>query len=245
VRGAGVQPSEAQALVRDLQNQAKLVETAAHTANPRYLHADLILDLENRVLKLLDSAHQEAPLLSAHLRQRLVTQLDYIGNDGLVQQAIDRLIQAKKLVGDQQRIALSAFKPKLSNNLRKLRDKIIEAYHQARFSPPELSSFAGAAGGNAASLQDLFDVCVAEGYLCKISSDVYLHAEAQANMCRLVQDALAQGGGLTVAEIRDLLGTTRKFAVPLCEYLDRLGITRREGDLRFAIGRAEVRPQGD
>ena len=35
-----------------------------------------------------------------------------------------------------------------------------------------------------------------------------------------------------VAEIRDLLGTTRKFAVPLCEYLDRVGLTRRDGDLR-------------
>ena len=38
---------------------------------------------------------------------------------------------------------------------------------------------------------------------------------------------------LTVAEIRDLLGTTRKFAVPICEYLDRVGVTRREGDLRL------------
>jgi selenocysteine-specific elongation factor len=38
---------------------------------------------------------------------------------------------------------------------------------------------------------------------------------------------------MTVAEIRDLLGTTRKFAVPLCEYLDRAGVTRREGDLRL------------
>ena len=33
-------------------------------------------------------------------------------------------------------------------------------------------------------------------------------------------------------EIRDLLGTTRKFAVPLCEYLDRVGVTHRDGDLR-------------
>ena len=39
--------------------------------------------------------------------------------------------------------------------------------------------------------------------------------------------------GLTVAEIRDLLGTTRKYAVRLCEYLDRVAITRRVGDLRW------------
>jgi selenocysteine-specific elongation factor len=44
---------------------------------------------------------------------------------------------------------------------------------------------------------------------------------------------LQDGRGLTVSEIRDLLQTTRKYAVPLCEYLDRQGFTRREGDLRF------------
>ena len=40
------------------------------------------------------------------------------------------------------------------------------------------------------------------------------------------------GPGATVAEIRDLLGTTRKYAIPLCEYLDRIGLTAREGDVR-------------
>jgi selenocysteine-specific elongation factor len=51
-----------------------------------------------------------------------------------------------------------------------------------------------------------------------------------------VEEKLASAAGLTVAEIRDLLGTTRKFAVPLCEYLDRAGVTRREGDLRVKAG---------
>ena len=52
-------------------------------------------------------------------------------------------------------------------------------------------------------------------------------------MRRRVPDKLQAGPGATVAEIRDLLGTTRKYAVPLCEYLDRVGVTRREGDLRY------------
>jgi selenocysteine-specific elongation factor len=54
-------------------------------------------------------------------------------------------------------------------------------------------------------------------------------------MRRLVRERLAEGKGLTVAEIRDMLGTTRKYAVPLCEYLDRVGVTRREGDLRVLV----------
>jgi selenocysteine-specific elongation factor len=65
---------------------------------------------------------------------------------------------------------------------------------------------------------------------------VYLHTDAETDMRRLVTERLQTGVGLTVAEIRDLLGTTRKYAVPLCEYLDRSGVTRRDGDLRVLPG---------
>src|SRR5262249_23450174 len=139
------------------------------------------------------------------------------------------------LVGDLRRVARADFKPKLSASLRKLKDKVVAAYQEAAFQPPAPADFAGQAGGNAASLKDLFDVCVAEGFLVKIADDIYLRSEAAAEMRRRVKERLRTGPGATVAEIRDLLGTTRKFAVPLCEYLDRLGVTRREGDLRLPV----------
>jgi selenocysteine-specific elongation factor len=161
------------------------------------------------------------------------SQLGYVCDDALVHAAVDRLIKARTLVGDLRRIARADFKPKLSANLRKLKDKVVAAYQEAGFQPPEPSSFAGSAGGNAASLKDLFDVCIAEGFLARIDGDVYLHTDAEAEMRRRVTERLASGSpGLTVAEIRDLLGTTRKYAVPFCEYLDRVGVTKREGDLR-------------
>jgi selenocysteine-specific elongation factor len=170
--------------------------------------------------------------MSTHDRQKVQSQLDYVGDDALVHAAVDRLIARKELVGDLRRIGRADFKPKLSVPLRKLKDKLVGAYQAAGFQPPEPASFANQAGGNAANLRDLFDVCVAEGYLARVSDEVYLHADADAEMRRRVVERLGQGPGLTVAEIRDLLGTTRKYAVPLCEYLDRVGVTRREGDLR-------------
>ena len=75
-------------------------------------------------------------------------------------------------------------------------------------------------------------MCVAEGHLARVTDDIYLHADAEADMRRRVAEKLTGGVTATVAEIRDLLGTTRKYAVPLCEYLDRVGVTKREGDLR-------------
>jgi selenocysteine-specific elongation factor len=44
----------------------------------------------------------------------------------------------------------------------------------------------------------------------------------------------ANGEGLTVSQLKDHLGITRKYAIPLCEHLDRRGYTRRSGDFRYA-----------
>src|SRR5205807_1855712 len=125
--------------------------------------------------------------------------------------------QRKQLVGDLRRIARADFKPKLSGNQRKLKDKMVVAYQEARFQPPEPADFVNQAGGNAATLNDLFDVCMAEGYLVRIANDLYLHADVEAEMRRRIEERLASGPGMPVAEIRDLLGTTRKYAVPICE----------------------------
>jgi selenocysteine-specific elongation factor len=233
VRGANVGPDEAAGLIARLQEEGELVEVVISPARRVLLHKDMVNELEERVLQNLARLHEQFPLMSTHDRQKVQSQLDYVGDDALVHAAVDRLIARKKLTGDLRRIGRADFKPKLSGNLRKLKDKLVAAYQEGRFQPPDPASFAGAAGGNAANLNDLFDVCVAEGHLVRVAADVYLHADAEAEMRRKVSERLAQGAGLTVAEIRDLLGTTRKYAVPLCEYLDRVGVTRREGDLRL------------
>jgi len=233
VRGANVGPDEVEGLIASLKERGALVEVAAGSARRLLLHADMVGELEERVLQTLARLHEQFPLMSAHDRQKVQSQLAYVGDDGLVHATVERLIQMKKVTGDLRRIARADFKPKLSGNLRKLKDKVVGAYKEARFQPPEPASFAGQAGGNAASLRDLFEVCVADGDLVRITDDIYLHSDTEAELRKLLAEKLVSGPGLTVAEIRDLMGTTRKYAVPLCEYLDRVGVTRREGDLRM------------
>jgi selenocysteine-specific elongation factor len=233
VRGANVGPDQAQELIKRLKTEGRLVDVSVSQAKRLLLHADMVKELDDRILTVLGRMHQEFPLMSTHDRQKVQSQLDYVGDDQLVHAAVDRLMARKQLIGDLRRVGRADFKPKLSGNLRKLKDKLIAAYREAKFQPPEPSSFTGTAGGNAANLRDLFEVCVAEGHLARVTDEIYLHVDADAEMRRLVTERLQKASGLTVAEIRDLLGTTRKYAVPLCEYLDRVGVTRREGDLRL------------
>jgi selenocysteine-specific elongation factor len=232
VRLAGVGPEQAGALVAQLVAAGRLVEMTLPPARRLLIHAERVAELEERILQALAVLHDQNPLVTSHDRGKTLARLDYVGDEALLQAVADRLIKQKKLLGDARRLARADFKPKLSANQRKLKDKIVDEHKKAAFQPPEPGGFANQAGGNAAALKDIFEVACAEGFLVRVTDELFLHAEAEEEMRRRVAERLASGPGATVAEIRDLLGTTRKYAVPLCEYLDRTGLTRREGDLR-------------
>ncbi len=78
------------------------------------------------------------------------------------------------------------------------------------------------------------DAAIRTGALVRIGPDLVL---TPALVARAV-DAVRRAGsaGITVSAIRQALGTSRRYAVPLMEHLDRTGVTRRSGDLRFARG---------
>jgi selenocysteine-specific elongation factor len=235
VRGAGVVPDQVSAVLQQLQAAGTVVELTA-AGRKILLHADRVTEIEARLIEVLGKLHEQKPLVTTHDRPSVLSHLDYVGDDGVLQGVTERLLKTNKLVGDSKRIARADFKPRLSANQRKLKDQLVEATRAAGFQPPDPAGFAAKAGGNAGSLKDIYEVAVAEGLLVRVTDDIYLHADVAAEMRTRLKGKLAGGTGATVAEIRDLLGTTRKYAIPLCEYLDRVGLTRRDGDVRYWTG---------
>ncbi|MBY0527425.1 MAG: selenocysteine-specific translation elongation factor [Gemmataceae bacterium] len=233
VRCAGTLPEQAPILLRRLLDRGELVEVeSTQVAADALLHIDVVRDLEDRILASLAHMHEQTPVAGTHERQKILVQLAYLGDDRLIEFTITRLLRQKRLIGDAKRVARSDFKPKLSNSLSALKQRVLGAYREAQLKPVRPDSFAGHAGGNAALLDDLMRLCVDEGHLIHVGEDYYVNSEAEAEFRQRLLARLSAVPGLTVAEIRDLLGTGRRHAMIMCEYLDKIGITRREGDLR-------------
>ena len=73
---------------------------------------------------------------------------------------------------------------------------------------------------------------VEEQKAIQLTEEVFLHQEAVAEARRRIGKHLEAGGSLTASEAKQLLGSTRKFGIPLLEHLDRIGFTVRRGDVR-------------
>jgi selenocysteine-specific elongation factor len=175
VRGAGLAPDEAEELARRLRDRGELIGVG-HA--PGLIHIGVVRDLEERVLKALGRTHSQSPLQAAHERRKLRALFAYVGDDDVVELALDRLIRDGRLIGDATHVRRADFRPRLSMGLQRLKEKVLAAYVEAGLRPPNAASFAGQAGGNAAHLNDLLALCVAEGHLVHLDEDFYMHRAA-------------------------------------------------------------------
>jgi selenocysteine-specific elongation factor len=89
--------------------------------------------------------------------------------------------------------------------------------------------------------RDLIDAAGRQGAVVPITRDLVVHPDLVARATALI-DANADDG-VTVSALREELGTSRKFAVPLVEWMDAQGLTRRVGDLRFPRSSGETAPR--
>jgi selenocysteine-specific elongation factor len=131
-----------------------------------------------------------------------------------------------------RRVALAGRQTRLSKREQDLAEWIVARHRQAAFRPPALEQLKSEATHNRAVVEDIVELLVRDGRLVRITPEYVIAAEAAERMERSLREALKDGRHLTVSDIRQLLKTSRKYAVPLCEYADRIGLTRRLGDVR-------------
>ena len=103
VRSAGIHPGQVPAVQKQLLADGLLhIVGSGHAV---MLHSDRLRELEERILNVLSRIHSENVLMTSHDRQKVLSQLDYIGDEGILQGVVDQLIREKKIVGDSHRIA--------------------------------------------------------------------------------------------------------------------------------------------
>jgi selenocysteine-specific elongation factor len=97
---------------------------------------------------------------------------------------------------------------------------------------PTVFELPRAVGLPAPAVQEILKLGTSLGRLAKVSDDLYYPAATIETIKSQVREHIERSGSITVAAFRDMAQTSRKYAVPLLEYLDSVRFTRRHGDDR-------------
>jgi selenocysteine-specific elongation factor len=235
-RTAGIETFEPiPALLRD---RGVLQEIRISPTRTLRLHRDVLERLGGRVERALVTMHRQQPLRSAIDRKQLRQAFDYL-EDALLDAVLQHLQEAGRVRLLAHGVAAAGCGPQLSQNERKLLNHVLETYRTAGIQAPSVSDVQRQAPHNQSAVPQLIALAVADGQLVQVAGEYLLHQEVDRQLRELLKPHLAAANGLTLSQIREILKTTRKYAVPYCEYLDRIGFTRREGDLRRLGNRAD------
>jgi selenocysteine-specific elongation factor len=230
VRLAGIEnPDE---VFRTLVQAGHVREIAVSPTRTRRFHRLVLEQLAARAEAALRKLHVQNPLRSRLDRTQLAAAFPYL-DDAVFAAVLDDLRQAGRVQISGDSVALTGHGPKLSQNERKLLDELILTFRQAGIQSPSVEECQQRATKSQQSVAQLLALAAANGDLVEIAAGYYLHRDVDRQLQTLLSTQLSDGRGATLSEIREWLATTRKYAVPYCEYLDRIGFTRRDGDRRF------------
>jgi selenocysteine-specific elongation factor len=117
-----------------------------------------------------------------------------------------------------------------------MRDRILETLQAAGAEPPSVAELEAECGANTRALLRLLE---REGAVVQVEGERYYATRALDALIGTLRAATTPGRPYTPAELRDALGLSRKYLIPLLEYWDRAGITERRGSERFIAPASE------
>ncbi|GBD33474.1 Selenocysteine-specific elongation factor [bacterium HR33] len=217
----GIAPKDLNAVL------AKLGSAGLTVAGGRIVESGALQAAKDAVLKALGEYHRSRPMepgMPVELLRRGVA------DPGLTEAALRELVDEGKVSFDSGLASLAghlaAIPEALAPVARQIEEELKAGGYQGR-PLPELEKLHG--GG---SVREILGYFVRQGTAVRIGQDQYYHREAAEQLVTKVTEEIAKRGEATPAQLKEPLGLSRKYLIPLLEWMDAQGYTMRQGDVR-------------
>jgi selenocysteine-specific elongation factor len=229
-----LRPEDVEARLAELvqRGEVVIVQKTGHLTRESFATA------VSKLLATVESHHARHPLRKwVELRDlRTETRLP----EATLHEAVEAAVAQGSILAEKGgRLRAASFKPQLSPKQESMLELLRATFATADVNPPSAAEAAAKVGESEAAVESLMRLLAEEGELVK-AGEYHFHHTAVARAAKLlVEDTRPRGGEVNIPALRDLLGTSRKYMIPLLEYFDTTGITVRRGDKRLLRGKQE------
>ncbi|MGA8103533.1 MAG: selenocysteine-specific translation elongation factor [Candidatus Acidiferrales bacterium] len=189
----------------------------------------------NGLRALMEEFHRANPLLPGIPREDLRGKLRGLGRETFAV-ALGDLIAGKSAEIEGDLVRLAGRTVALSPEESKAKEQIERAFEAAGLTAPGVEEVLAKLPVEKPRARKILQILLREKALVKVTEDLIVHPRAIAKLRELLQGQRREHGQrLTIVAFKELTGVTRKYAIPLLEYLDRERLTRRVGDERVIV----------
>lgn len=180
--------------------------------------------LYNTTMKYIESYHMNYPLRHGIPREELKSRLKLAPR---VFHALMSKLVAEGVVTDHAaRIEKVGHEIRFAEQEQAKVQALMRKFEENPFSTPSVKDCQAEVG------EEVLNALIESGELINVSPDVIFRKKDYETMTARIKETLAQNGKISLAEVRDLFNTSRKYAQALLEHLDSIGVTARDGDYR-------------
>ncbi len=228
-------PSRRERVAAELANSGRLVRF-----EDWLLSSPVVQSLREQMLAKVEQFHKANPLVEGISREELRESLGL--REPVFRGVLDALLREKKLQLSGDAVAAAGKGVVLRDEEAEAKTQIERAFAQAGLKVPLLKEVLASLPVDRARAQKIVTLLLRERVLVKLSEELVFHRDALEALRRQIAAQKAKTPRINVGTFKDLFGITRKYAIPLLEYLDREHVTRRVGDEREILGeQANVR----
>jgi len=221
---SGLSPDERSAAMAELVGDGRAVPLG-----DALVARDVFEALATHVERICAQAHRRTPLRAGASREEARSALGLPAKR--FNPLIDRLVVDRRLEERGSALALPAHRPRLSDDQERHWLSARAALAKDPLQPPSPAQLETEHGLD----RELIAALAERGDVVRIGTEAVFLPEAVTNFARAVVDELTTSGSITVARARDLSGSSRKHVLPLLQFLDDRGLTRRRGDDRILV----------
>ena len=235
----GWNPADVLRVAKSLANQKRLVLLGQPPS--LFVHAGHFARLAKLLLEQLEKFHAANPLMAGlpkeELRSKLITgrAVRSIPSPALLNALLQSLTSQGKINVQGETVRLGGRTIQLSAEEVAARDQIAAAFEKAGLAVPTTREVLATLRLDRPRAEKLLRMLVKENVLYKVTEDLIFHQSALRKLREIVARRKAQNNRLGVTDFKELTGLSRKYAIPLLEYLDRERVTRREGEERIIL----------
>lgn len=213
-----------------------------------YIHPDTLAEVEQRLLNVVGDFHRGSPESPGISVAQLYEKSAPSGGvyperkpnglrAGLRKDVFDGvlklLLSGGKLVERKHRLALPEHHEILSDTEQKLLQAVESLFRSRLFNPPSRAEIVEHTRAPGEKVERTLGIMLEQERLIRVESDLLFHAEAVERARSILICFIEKQGSLESVKFKYILDTSRKFAIPLLDYFDRIGVTRSVGRTRY------------
>jgi selenocysteine-specific elongation factor len=204
----------------------------AKTVGKTIVHMDRFKEYKKMISSFLADFHEKNPLKIGMSKEELRTRLPKV-DPSVFQAALDELMKDGLLEVEKDRVKIKTAESKKDKGIEAFETQILKGLLRHGFTPPSIKDLALEMKQSEGRLRDILGRLIFEGKVVKVKGDLYFHRDVIEDLKNKVRSYLAEKKEMTPSEFKSVLDLSRKYMIPLLEYLDEIKLTIRSGDKRI------------